>query len=109
MTRLAGDEVQPDWSPDGSRIVFVHSTGVSRDQHELLSIHPDGSDRQPLVHTPQLDSSPAWSADGHHLAYYSEGPKPFGRMPQPGLWTATANGDHPKLVTVNRAISYVDW
>jgi TolB protein len=108
-TRLAGDEVQPDWSPGGSRIVFVHTTGPSRDQQDLLSIRPDGSDRRLLAHTRQLDNSPAWSPNGHRVAYYSDGPKPFGRRPQPGLWIARANGDRPKLVTATRTISYVDW
>ena len=109
ITRLAGAEVQPDWSPDGSRIVFVHMTGRSQEQHDLLSVRPDGSDRRLLAHTRQLDTSPAWSPNGHRVAYYSDGPKPFGRTPQPGLWIARANGDRPKLVTASRAISYVDW
>ena len=60
----------PDWSPDGSRIVYVAS---DRDFERLVTVRPDGSDRQPVPGTAvdpadQL-GDPHWSPDGSVIGY----------------------------------------
>jgi dipeptidyl aminopeptidase/acylaminoacyl peptidase len=60
----------PDWSPDGARIVFVAS---DPDVEQLVTIRPDGSDRQLVPGTAtnpnaQL-SRPRWTPDGNLIGY----------------------------------------
>jgi dipeptidyl aminopeptidase/acylaminoacyl peptidase len=60
----------PDWSPDGSRIVYVAS---DREVERLVTVRPDGSDRQPVPGTAvdpadQL-GDPHWSPDGSVIGY----------------------------------------
>lgn len=64
-------DVDPAWSPDGSKIAFA----TSRDDPENLSIYvmnADGSDQRRLVKIPGADSiGPAWSPDGTRIAFHS--------------------------------------
>jgi acylaminoacyl-peptidase len=66
--------VDPQISPDGSRIVYVR-TGfdimTDRARTALWIVNVDGSDHRPLVTGPNNYSSPRWSPDGSRLAYVS--------------------------------------
>jgi len=64
----------PDWSPDGTRIVFVAS---DPDVEQLVTIRPDGSDRQPLPGTTANPNAqltrPRWAPDGNLIGYTRSG------------------------------------
>lgn len=73
LRRLSGDFDdlgQPDWSPDGRRIIFQsYRTGLFK----LWSVAADGSDWQ--QHTDGIDiddREPRWSPDGRTVAFSSD-------------------------------------
>lgn len=68
LTWNAADDVQPDWSPDGSKIVFVST----RDgDSEIYVMDADGSTATRLTSHPGFDTEPKWSPDGTRIAYTS--------------------------------------
>lgn len=69
ITDMYYDARQPQWAPDGSRIVFQSF----RDGNwHIWSIRPDGSD--PVQHTfgPYDEREPAYSPDGGTIAFASD-------------------------------------
>jgi Tol biopolymer transport system component len=65
LTSLGGQNAEPAWSPDGSKIVFVHDSA-------LFVMNADGSDAHELHScTPDCVSAyePAWSPDGTEIAF----------------------------------------
>lgn len=65
---------QPDWSPDGSRLVYVSPCPGRQDQYpnsSLFVINADGSGRTALPTTLGGDFEPAWSPDGKRIAFTS--------------------------------------
>jgi Tol biopolymer transport system component len=58
---------RPNWSPDGTRIVFSAIAGSHRD---LYLVNADGTNLQRLTQTDELDEfSPTWSPDGARIAF----------------------------------------
>jgi TolB protein len=66
LTRDAGLEMSPTWSPDGSRIAFVSDRAGG--DLDLYSVASDGSDLVRLTTSPGDEFSPAWSPDGRTIA-----------------------------------------
>ena len=81
-TRLAKEkmwDVWPSWSPDGSKIAFAGAPdGVAGATFNTFVMNADGTERRNLTGNTHLENndslSPAWSPDGHKIAFSSLSP-----------------------------------
>ena len=74
LTDLQDGACQPEWSPDGKKLVFVSPCAVDRDYYPnagLFLMNADGSDQKLLMKFPGGDYDPAWSPDGKYIAFTS--------------------------------------
>ena len=70
---INGDAFQPEWSPDGTEIVFYDMDSAAR--NNLLVVPAEGGTPIRLWEDPGLDYwSPAWSPDGLSIAFMTVGP-----------------------------------
>jgi len=74
ITDINDGACQPDWSPDGMKLVFT-SPCMGMDEFypnaSLFIINADGTDLIQLTDVPGGDFDPAWSPDGTRIAFTS--------------------------------------
>lgn len=67
LTTDPDNGMYPTWAPDGARLAFMSWRGGPT---ALYTMHPDGSDQQPLVRmTTGSAIDPRWSPDGRSLVF----------------------------------------
>ncbi|MBT3392307.1 MAG: protein kinase [Chloroflexi bacterium] len=69
LTYHKGIDMSPEFSPDGTKIVYV---SYRFGDPEIYVVNSDGSGQTQLTDNPGEDQSPTWSPDGTKIAFYSE-------------------------------------
>jgi Tol biopolymer transport system component len=93
LTNLEGDELLPDWSPDGSRIVFVAEGDGNA---EIYAVDVTTKSTIRLTNNKVIDFSPSWSSNGKSVAFTSEDPKKRGLLQ---IFTMDADGSNVQQFT----------
>jgi Tol biopolymer transport system component len=100
----AGDS--PDWSPDGTVILFRSVSTANRHHGNLYTIHPDGTGLKRLTNYPAAKTvlTGSFSPDGKWvtLARFSE-------TPYPAIYVMRANGTGVHRVGRDSAQYEPDW
>ena len=99
-----GLEAEPDWEPDGRKIVFTSYRDVDiygNLQGEIYAINTDGSNWVNLTNDPANDGGADWSPNGRKIAFASN---------RPGVSDVFAmNPDGSGLVNLTRSPDTNDW
>jgi YVTN family beta-propeller protein len=87
-----------EWSPDGARLAFAGPDSVSSADFAIYSVSAApgqaGGFRTVVTGNGALNGSPAWSPDGHWIAFVSD------RTGNQDIWIANANGEQYGLFQV---------
>jgi uncharacterized repeat protein (TIGR01451 family) len=68
VSNQAGGDADPDWSPSGTQIAWVHYYDGAGD---IFVADADGSNQVNLTDHPKNDQTPEWSPDGTKIAFTS--------------------------------------
>jgi Tol biopolymer transport system component len=79
-------QIEPTWSPDGTKIAFSSRRSGSFD---IYVMNGDGTGTLQLTSSEENDSHPTWSADGNRIAFAREG----------DVWVMGADGSSPRRVS----------
>ena len=85
-------DIQPQFSPDGTKLVFTSSR--SGEQLDIWLASADGSNPRQLTRGPGSKGSPSWSPDGRRIAFdmrSADGPL--------SIWIIDADGGAPRQIT----------
>lgn len=86
LTNNEADDGNPQWSPDGTRIVFE---SYRDGQAEIYVMNADGSGQTRLTNNGAFDGMPSWSPDSNKIVFSSN------RSGAYHIWVMNADGSSP--------------
>jgi Tol biopolymer transport system component len=92
LTTSTDAEFSPQWSPDGTRIVYARAVNGSPGQ-DIFVVDPDGSNRVDIVYDGSTNTPLGWHPDGMRILISSN------RGGQMDLWTIRPDGSDPVQLT----------
>ena len=88
LTDNAAIDSEPNWSPDGKRIVFRSDRDGNS---EIYTMAADGANPTNRSNNPAFDYDPAWSPDGKLIAFAAAGTATVNDE----IFTMRADGSNP--------------
>jgi Tol biopolymer transport system component len=95
LTADPGTDINPRWSPDGTRIAFMSNRSGSDD---IYVMDAQGGGVTRLTTSPASDDNPTWSPDGRNLAFAST------RDGNSEIYVMNADGSGQARLTTNPAV-----
>lgn len=72
LTTNPGNKSYPNWSPDGSKIIFSAETSDTVNKIDLYIINVDGSNLSNILVNPGNETEAAWSPDGEWIVFTTD-------------------------------------
>ncbi|MEN6343130.1 MAG: PKD domain-containing protein [Methanospirillum sp.] len=104
----------PSWSPDGSRIAYVHEPveTAAGNSMEIYVMNADGTGQTRLTANDAVDYMPAWSPDGSRIAFVSNHAYEqagYDYSSPCDIWVMNADGSSPTRLTTDGVGSRLAW
>lgn len=104
----------PSWSPDGSRVAYVHEPvdSAAGNTMEIYVMNADGSNPTRLTVNNAIDYMPSWSPDGSRIAFISNRAYEaagYDYSSPCDIYVMKADGTNPTRLTTNGVDSRIAW